>query len=148
VLSALRQALQRYGLATFRIYRTASGYRVMAIDRDFNPTALDTQELMKRTGTDPAFSQLCLAQRSFRARLTPKPWRSRLRTPPGSHPREDGDAQRAFAAWLSDYENRTTGFATCRYLETVGNGQARGDARTLQGLHDRATRCDEALPLA
>lgn len=147
-LAALRQALRQYALATFRIYRTASGFRAMAIDREFNPTAPDVQELMRRTGTDPAFSQLCLAQRSFRARLTPKPWRSRLSTPPGSHPREDAGDQQAFAAWLSEYEQRTAEYATCRYLETVGNGFATGDARTLQGLHDRATRCDQSLPLA
>jgi hypothetical protein len=147
-LSALRDALRQYGLATFRIYRTASGYRVLAVNREFNPTAPDTHELMRRTATDPAFAQLCLAQRSFRARLTPKPWRSRVRTPPGEHPRQDEGVRRAFEAWLDEYQARTAGFATCRYLETVGNGSATGDARILQDLHDRATRSDENLPLA
>jgi hypothetical protein len=147
-LSTLRQALREYGLATFRIYRTASGFRVMAVDREFNPTAPDTHDLMKKTGTDPAFSQLCLVQRSFRARLTPKPWRSRLQNPPGEYPRQEGDVQHSFETWLADYQRRAAGFATCRYLETVGNGTAAGDLRMLQGLHDRATRCDETLPLA
>jgi len=147
-LPKLRQALQQYGMATFRIYQTASGFRVMAIDRAFDPAGFDVQQLMKTTGTDPAFSQLCLAQRSFRARLTPKPWRARMRPPPGEYPRHDAESQRGFADWLAKYEKAASGFATCRYLETVGSGAASGDARILQQLHDRATRCDEPLPLA
>lgn len=148
LLTKLRQQLQQYGMATFRIYRTASGFRVMAIDREFDPAGFDVQQLMKKTGTDPAFSQLCLAQRSFRARLTPKPWRARMRPPPGEYPRHDLEIQRHFADWLAKYDQVAPGFATCRYLETVGSGSASGDARILQQLHDRATRCDELLPLA
>lgn len=148
VLPKLRQQLQQYGMATFRIYRTASGFRVMAIDREFDPAGFDVQQLMKKTGTDPAFAQLCLAQRSFRARLTPKPWRARMRPPPGEYPRHDSEIQRHFADWLAKYEKTAPGFATCRYLETVGSGFASVDAGILQQLHDRATRCDELLPLA
>lgn len=147
-LAKLRDALRQDGTATFRIYKTASGLRVMAVDRDFDPAGIDVQELMKKTGTDPAFSQLCLAQRSFRARLTPKPWRFRMRTPPGEYPRPTSDAQRDFAQWLAAYAKASTGFATCQYLETVGNGRASGDASILQQVHDRATRCDSGLPLA
>jgi hypothetical protein len=147
-LATLRAALQRSGLTTFRIYRTASGFRVMAVDRAFDPSRPDVQELMKQTGTDPAFAQLCLAQRSFRARLTPKPWRCGLPVPPGQHPREDPATQARFVAWLAKYERTADGFAACRYLETVGNGVASGDLRTLQELHDRATKCDGTLPLA
>lgn len=39
-------------------------------------------------------------------------------------------------------------YATCRYLETVGGGSAKGGAKQLLELHDRVTRCSEALPLA
>lgn len=147
-LAQLRRTLAELSVATFRIYRTASGFRVMAVDRNFNPAGLDVQELMRKTGTDAAFSQLCLAQRSFRARLTPKPWRAGLRPPPGEFPREDDDARRRFAEWLSKYDSAAGRYATCRYLETVGTGQAAGAAKTLQQLHDHATRCEMPLPLA
>jgi hypothetical protein len=147
-LTTLRQTLQQYARATFRIYRTASGYRVMAIDRDFDPAAGETQELMRATATDPAFSQLCLAQRSFRARLTPKPWRCRSSPPPGEHPRTDGELRRRFASWLREYEHASARYATCHYLETIGTGRPTRDASRLQDLHDRTTRCRESLPLA
>lgn len=147
-LPGLRDVLHRFGGATFRLYRTAAGLRAMAVDREFDPGGTDTQELMRATGTDPAFSRLCLAQRSFRARLTPKPWRCHCPPPPSEHPRVDDEVRRRFAAWLREYEKASTGYATCQYLETVGTGSPRSAAGRLVELHDRLTRCHDALPLA
>jgi len=146
--SKLRDDLEQYGRATFRLYRTASGLRAIAVDRDFDPAGRDTQDLMEATGTDPAFRRLCLAQKSFRARLTPKPWRCHCFVPPNEYPREDRDARRAFDRWLEEYERESRAFATCRYLETVGSGRGQGEAERLIRLHDRMTRASEALPLA
>lgn len=147
VLARLRVALTSYGRATFRIYRTASGFRVMAIDREFDPAGRDTQELMKATGTDPAFARLCTAQSCFRARLTPKPWRCGGPVPPSRHPRSD-DETAMFASWLAGYEKASAAYSTCRYIESIGNGRPRGSAGTMVELHDRFTRCNEPLPLA
>jgi hypothetical protein len=144
----LREALRRYGKATFRLYRTASGLRAIAVDRDFDPAGEEAQALMKDTGTDPAFVRLCLAQKSFRARLTPKPWRADCPLPPGEHPRTDEAARKEFAAWLASYESTSARYATCRYLETVGSGSPRAEAKKLIELHDERTRCNDALPLA
>ncbi len=145
-LEKLRDALNRES-ATFRIYRTASGLRAMAIDRTFDPKSGDVQDLMKRTGTDPAFARMCIAQKSFRARLTPKPWRCNCTLPPGRHPRDD-DAQRVFDNWLREYEAATQRHATCRYLETIGNANPSPALRSLVDLHDSAARSDASLPLA
>lgn len=145
---ALCDALRNYGRATFRVYRTASGFRAIAIDREFDPTEREVQDLMRATNTDPAYVRLCMAQRSFRARLTPKPWRCNIPPPPGRYPRTDSELQRRFTCWLHDYERASLRYATCRYLETIGNGSPQGDARMLLEFHDRETRCNEALPLA
>ena len=144
----LREALRNHGGATFRIYRTASGFRVMAVDRSFDPTSPETQDLMRVTRSDPAYARLCRSQKCFRARLTPKPWRCGVGKPPGEFPRSTRDEENAFAGWLREYEQASTRFATCRYLETIGSGRASGDTRRLQDLHDRVTRCEEPLPLA
>src|SRR5690606_15883647 len=112
------------------------------------PTGRETQELMRLTGTDPAFSRLCLAQRSFRARLTPKPWRCESPLPPGEHPRTDAAVQQQFARWLVQYDEASAKYASCRYLETIGTGIAGGLARELIEVHDRLTRCKASLPLA
>lgn len=147
-LARLKAALAQSGAGTFRIYRTAAGYRVIGIDREYDPAGSDVQALMQRTGTDPAFARLCKAQRSFRARLTPKPWRCDLSLPPAGFPRLNDEHEAAFAAWLRDYENDTRGYATCRYLETQGSASARGIVKQVVELHDRATRSAEPLPLA
>ncbi|MGR9106216.1 MAG: hypothetical protein ACU843_04720 [Gammaproteobacteria bacterium] len=145
---ALRDTLDGYGKATFRLYRTAFGLRAMAIDRDFDPTAREVQDLMRSTGTDPAYARLCQAQKCFRARLTPKPWRCNAPPPPGQYPRLESASQQQFAGWIREYKKLSSGFVTCRYLETIGNGSPKGDAKELVRLHDRVTRCNEPLPLA
>jgi hypothetical protein len=148
-LEKLREALGKAGKGAFRIYRTAGGFRALATDRAFDPAGAEAQALMKSTGTDPWFVQLCLAQKSFRARLTPKPWRLGMKAPPGQFPREEPEAEQRFAEWLAEYEELSRTHATCRYLETVGKGGmvGEGDA-SLVSLHDRLARAAEPLPLA
>jgi hypothetical protein len=147
-LSKLREALQRHNRSTFRLYRTAAGLRAIAVDREFDPAGREAQQLMAVTGTDPAFMRLCQAQRSFRARLTPKPWRCAHRLPPGEHPRTEDRVVQSYAKWLRDYETSAARYATCRYVGTLGSGKPRAQHDKLIALHDRLTRCGEALPLA
>lgn len=149
-LDKLRGALDRAGKGPFRLYRTAGGFRALATGREFDPAGSEAQDLMKATGTDPWFVRLCLAQKSFRARLTPKPWRLGLKPPPGEYPREDPEGEQRFQEWLAEYEQASKGYATCRFLETVGKGGMVGDAvaEDLVTLHDRMSRAGESLPLA
>jgi hypothetical protein len=60
----------------------------------------------------------------------------------------DDEGRRRFAAWLREYETAAAGYATCRYLETVGSGRPGSAAGRLVELHDRLTRCHDGLPLA
>lgn len=147
VLTQLKETLG-HKRGTFRLYRTSAGFRVMAVDRDFDPSGHEAAELMKVTQTDPSFVRLCTVQKSFRARLTPKPWRCKSQSPPVAYPRDDHNARQRFAAWLAGYENACQGFATCKYLETVGKSRPASFARPIIELHDRKTRCNETLPLA
>ena len=147
-IAKLRETLRQLGRATFRLYRTAAGFRAIAVDREFDPAGGDAHKLMNATGTDPAFVRLTLAQKSFRARLTPKPWRCSCSLPPGEHPRTDEAVRQRFTAWLNRYEQASRKYATCRFIETIGTGSVRGAAADLVTLHDRVTRCGEALPLA
>ena len=149
VLAKLRDTLKASGKATFRLYRTAAGFRALAVDREFDPAGQEAQDLMKATGTDPYFVRLCSVQKSFRARLTPKPWRCGLKPPPGEYPRTDPAIQQLFAAWLAEYERISSKYATCKFLESVGKGafSAMGDTE-LVDLHDRMTRATQLLPLA
>ena len=103
---------------------------------------------MDLTGTDPRFRNLCRVQESFRARLTPKPWRCGWRAPPTGFPREDGEEEDRFAHWLHGYEAACEPFATCRYLETLGDGGVAASFEPLLDVHDTTSRALEELPLA
>jgi hypothetical protein len=130
------------------VYRTAAGYRVLETDAERYPDSTETTQLMEATGTDTSFINLCRAQRSFRARLTPKPWRCRLPLPPGMYPREVPDLQDRFAMWLTEYERNCSGHATCQFLEWIGDEYVHDRIAPVLELHDRVTRANEALPLA
>ncbi|MEK7795554.1 MAG: hypothetical protein AAB353_13540 [Candidatus Hydrogenedentota bacterium] len=147
-LAKLRDALLHYGRATFRVYQTAAGFRAIAVDREYDPAGSDAQDLMLASGTDPAFANLCIVQKSFRARLTPKPWRCGCPNPPGDYPRTDDDAMNQFNIWMRKYERAIGDYATCRFIETVGQGTPKGPVEMLIALHDRVTRCADVSPLA
>ena len=148
VLDRLRDALRGSGGATFRVYRTAAGFRLLATDRVFAPASSDSESVMRATGADPAFVQLCRVQDSFRARLTPKPWRVGEKPPPGQFPRDGRDQEAAFAAWLERYERAAASRATCRFVETVGSGWPHPEIAPIVHLHDERTKAESDLPLA
>jgi hypothetical protein len=146
-LERLRDAVKAYPASSFRLYRTAGGFRVLVTDRTYDPASDEARALMEGLGADPAFVLLCRSQKSFRARLTPKPWRCGLSVPPGSHPR--GPAQQAaFDAWRLHYETAIQGHATCAFVEQAGWGRVSSAVRPVLERHDRVTGAASGLPLA
>jgi hypothetical protein len=148
-LERLRNGLAGRGWAmTFRLYATAAGFRAVGVDRELDPAGPGAAALMEAVGADSAYQALCRGQRSFRARLTPKPWRCGLvAPPPGLQPGDSehaGDAKR----WLADYERASAGYATCHYLETIGSAHASSVAERVLAVHDEVTRAASTLPLA
>lgn len=133
---------------SFRLYRTAGGFRLLATDRVYTPGSSESESLMRQVGADPAFIQLCRIQDSFRARLTPKPWRIGKAAPPGDYPREDAGLQRDFDKWLQEYDRAAGSKATCQFVETIGDGTIHPDVAPIVQLHDDRTRATSSLPLA
>jgi hypothetical protein len=131
-----------------RMYRTHSGMRLLMTHDVFTPKTPEVQACFTAVGADPLYVRLCAAQESFRARLTPKPWRCGLWNPMNSWPRETLEAQEHFAQWLDEYQKLQAGYATCRYLATIGDAPLHPEVETVLQVHDHLTRCQEALPLA
>ena len=146
-LTRIRDVLRNDRDGSYRIYRTAAGFRVLATDPLFTPASPTAEHLMKALDADPAFIQLCRVQESFRARLTPKPWRCGQPNPPSSFPR-DADDQAAFARWRDAYDRAAESKATCRFVEAIGWGGTHPDAVKIVDVHDRTTKAATALPLA
>jgi hypothetical protein len=147
-LEQLRAALNSVAGASFRIYRTAAGFRVLGTDRLYGPSDAATVALMQATATDPAFVTLCKAQECFRARLTPKPWRIGLGAPRFAHPAPSVQAEQAGQDWQRSYEATCRDWATCKFLERCGREVVHPEMAPILKLHDTATRCESSCPLA
>jgi hypothetical protein len=148
VLDRIREACLRHTGHAFRVYRTGAGYRVLATTRFLDPRSDEAATFLSSFQADEKFKALCRVQGSFRARLTPKPWRSGCRMPPGRHPREDAAVRDEFARWLREYETSCERHATCRFVEAIGQGLPSSAARVIVEEHDRLTRAGADLPLA
>jgi len=131
-----------------RVYRTRAGFRLAATHDVFDPTAPTTWDSMAALGCDPLYLRLCRAQQSFRARLTPKPWRCGTHTPPARFPFETLAEERAFQDWRGDYDRRQSRFATCALVDTLGAGARNAEAEEILAVHDAETRAGSGLPLA
>jgi hypothetical protein len=147
-LQAVRAACARFPAVSFRVYRTFAGFRLMATDSLMDPKSRETEAMLSAFGADPFFTKLCNLQASFRARLTPKPWRVGCRLPPASYPFDSLEVERRYSEWLREYEAAIQGKATCAFLESIGPGKTLPESAAVVAEHDRACRVGEDLPLA
>jgi hypothetical protein len=62
--------------ASWRLYRTHSGYRLICTSRPIGHGEMwYALRLLRFLKADPRYIDICEKQKCFRARLTPKPWR-------------------------------------------------------------------------
>jgi hypothetical protein len=131
----------------WRIYRTKGGLRLLATHAEFDPKEAACSAAFDAVGADPLYRKLCDNQQSFRARLTPKPWRCGVRTPPARWPFQDANAEQAFEKWNGRYATASVSRATCKLL-SPGNGAVHPSLQPIVELHDKLTRATSDLPLA
>ncbi|WP_148073657.1 hypothetical protein [Bythopirellula goksoeyrii] len=132
----------------FRVYRTAAGFRVLVTTQEFEPGSACANDLMRSVGADSQFVRFCDTQKTFRARLTPKPWRCGATEPPNQFPRRSAAERRSFSEWLEKYEVACRNLATCQFLKHVGPDETHNRISPIIELHDRATKSHEELQLA
>lgn len=147
VVDEMENVARTHGLG-LRVYRTAAGYRGIVTTRRYNPAAPETIRLLNAFGCDPLYVRLCQVQESFRARLTPKPWRCGLPAPPVSFPFAGPSEQAQFDQWLRRYEQNSAATATCQLVHTAGASAADAELAALIDRHDRDTKALANLPLA
>lgn len=148
VLQQIREKASAMPDLTFRVYRTAAGFRLAVINKRIDPTGSESQSLLSAFGSDPLYVRLCKNQESFRARLTPKHWRCAFESPPCRFPFPNEALERRYLQWVDDYNELSADSATCRFIEQIGSHPTVGDFRRLIELHDRETRCNSELVLA
>lgn len=143
----IERLVEAHGFAA-RVYRTAAGHRVMVTDRQMPAGGDEIETILNEFGSDPLYLRLCRTQQSFRARLTPKPWRCGVRKPPVKFPFEGPGEQAAIRQWQAEYDRRIADYATCRLVRTFGGDRVHPSLQTLVDYHDRETKATSDLPLA
>ncbi|TXH04716.1 MAG: hypothetical protein E6R05_02600 [Candidatus Moraniibacteriota bacterium] len=130
---------------SFRLYRTFAGWRAILISRAVEGVTPSCVELMKKFPVDPFYLRLCERQKSYRARLTAKPWRIGV-------PRCDIDFPRSshmdeyFSRWEQEYNAAATKFRACEKI--YGEEGACERLQNLLAIHDSLSQVHSALPLA
>lgn len=147
-LARVRSWVGAHPGARVRIYRTHSGLRYLVLHTLFDTSDGQARGLMTAVGADPKYVRLCEVQKSFRARLTPKPWRVGLEKPPARFPFERPADERAMREWQARYDHASQGYATCHLVEEIGSGTEHPQVTALRTLHDEHTRSTSSLPLA
>lgn len=136
-------ARTKYTNLGFRIYETFQGARVIVMGKPFDPRGQESLRMMDEFNCDQLYTTLCQKQGCFRARLTPKPQRMKMRRMKVQFPRDGEDAE--LEQWLADYENESRSFNVCRFVEQVGASYPLNDV--IQ-IHDDLTGSSYRQPLA
>lgn len=131
---------QEYG---FRLYETYQGARVIVLGKDFDARDHETGRMMSEFHCDRLYMTLCQKQRCFRARLTPKPHRMKMRRYKVQFPRAGEDPE--FQQWLADYERESRSYNVCKFVEQMGMRHSVSDVVL---LHDEITGANLRQPLA
>lgn len=145
-----------------RAYRTAAGLRYLLVNPPMAPDSDEALDLMDDLGADDLYSDLCMYQQCFRARLTPKPWRMGVGRPPfpigvdeqgkvapaQEWRRTDADLA-ALQRWMERYELESQRYGVCAPVAEYGDLTPSSELdQELIDLHDAETRAFEGLALA
>ena len=133
----------------FRIYETTLGLRLIATHQLYDPAADATMELLKALDCDELYMRLCSAQKCFRARLTPKPWRiGEEKAPVHRHLNAPGVPNPGYDNWLESYETVSKNYQACHFMEKIGLEAPDPAIKEVVRVHDEACGADGDRPLA
>jgi hypothetical protein len=99
--------------------------------------------MMEEFNCDELYTFMCGQQDCFRARLTPKPARMKVRRHKVLFPRSAAE-EAEFRAWLAEYEAASQNYSVCKFIEQIGSGNATEAVR----LHDEITGAHRSQKLA
>lgn len=136
-------AQKAQGIQGLRVYETPRGMRVVLNCGASDPRSPVVRVAMDAVHSDHLYQILCEKQNCFRARLTAKPSRMKMRSLNQMWP-VDRESQMVREAWAAEYKASASRYAACRYIETIG-GVMGSDAIE---LHDSLSGAHSSKPLA
>lgn len=136
-LAAVKSWINRHPDRPARLYRTAAGLRLLMTDKTYDPASSETLNLLQELGSDPLYIRLTLKQESFRARLTPKPWRCGVPPYPGRFPFPSDHDSEAARQWRDRYTQLSSNHRVCDLVSVSGRDSADPAIKAVVELHDR-----------
>ncbi len=150
-LDAIRSFSAAHPEWHLRVYETPAGYRLLAMHDVFDPTGEAAREALAALNSDRRFAALCALQHCFRARVSPKYWRTGYR-PKESLPKSKWPFPPEHVPprqrWIAGYEAKARGYASCRFIERLGSASTHPEAEAVRALHDQLCQAESGLPLA
>jgi hypothetical protein len=145
ILDFLGRRLKKPDLSGFaiRVYETHSGIRLILEGKAMDPRSKESKNLLRSFHADQLYSTLCRKQNCYRARLTPKPYRIKMKPIRLSYPYEAIDKSR-IDEWIREYDSKSQGFSTCRLAQVLRSDSVSPAVR----YHDERTKAQSGLPLA
>jgi hypothetical protein len=128
---------------TYRIYETKNGIRVFVLGEAMDSNSATALKIFKELRCDPLYALLCRKQKCYRARLTPKPSRMKLKATKILYPKEEDLAQKS--DWIQRYEQMSQKFSVCNFISQIGPSV---ETNPIVMLHDKMTGAFDQLPLA
>lgn len=130
-----------------RTYRTFAGLRVIVTGGDLPPGTPASEEVLAALDSDPVYVLLCATHKTYRARLTPKPWRCDWYAIDVSWPPTFTGSEGYAKRWEEGYAQHSRGFDTCRLLTTTGPPPSAREQQVID-LHDAVSGASGSQPLA
>jgi hypothetical protein len=137
VLEHLHQWHNQYPDFGLRVYRTKAGFRLLITHALFDPNEEIVKQIMNELQCDNRYTRLCAIQSCFRARLTPKYWRLRLKPPPVGYPWEHPEQELLQREWEVAYHQKAGNYDVCKLVEVLGKASIHPDAKVIMDVHDR-----------
>jgi len=139
---------------SIRLYETPNGWRVLVTHQLFTARSEEVREFFQAIGTDPVYARMCFNQNCFRARVTPKPWRTGMATPSrlkgGVWPIQPDQLQ-SRKDWVLRYDQARVDYSACRYVATLGEGGIiirSAPIAFVQQVHDEWSEAQSGKPIA
>ena len=129
------------------MYRTAAGFRVLITGAQAPPDSEEARRILSDLAADPLYARLCAVHRTYRARLTPKPWRAGMRALPHRWPWTNQAAADRAARWIGRYREQSARYAVCQRIRRGSAAPSPAEGLLIEA-HDRAVLGRSDLPLA
>lgn len=139
-LAALNAIVEQFPSLGFRVYRTRNGLRYLCITQEFDPSDRDTYRLMQSLYADPLYARLCRYQSTFRARLSPKPWRVDVTEWEWALDRTIGSWQDPIIGMQSP---KFSPYSVCRLIDVVGESTILPQFEAIVQVHDWHCRSEQ-----